>query len=129
MATKEELAVDIKDDSNNITSGTLYFTSFTKPDRTKRAIIIWAICWGLAILSAPIILAHYILVPAFLIAGPIMAYFRLKQTTEMEKVDGHCPHHDGPFSLKIEKTDTLPKWAYCPECNKGIQILEKTAAV
>jgi len=125
MATKEEQAVEIKDDSNNVSQGTLYFTSFTKADRTSRAIKIWIICWVLAILSIPIILAHYILIPAFLIAGPVMARSRLKQATEMEKVDGHCPHHDGEFTLKMEKTDLLPKWAYCPECDKGIQILEK----
>jgi len=126
MASKEELAVDIKDDSNNITSGTLFFTSFNKSDRTKRAVTIWIVCWVLAVLSIPIILAHYILIPAFLIAGPILARARIKQTTEMEKVEGQCPHHNGPFTLKMEKTDLLPKWAYCPECDKGIQIIEKT---
>lgn len=126
MATKEQLAVEIKDDNNNTEDGTLYFTSFTKADRTKRAITIWVICWVLAVLSIPIILAHYILIPAFLIAGPVMARSRLKQEAEMEKVEGTCPHHHGPFTLKMEKTDVLPKWAYCPECDKGIQIIEKT---
>ena len=125
MATKQETTVVIKDDSNNVTAGTLYSTSFTKADRTKRAITIWVICWVLAVLSIPIILAHYILIPAFLIAGPVMARARLKQVAEMEKVEGLCPHHNGPFTLKMEKTDILPKWAYCPECDKGIQILEK----
>ena len=125
MATKEEVAVDIKDDSNNVSAGTLFFTSFNKADRTKRAITIWVLCWIGAVVSIPIILIHYILIPAFLIAGPVLARSRLKQTIEMEKVDGHCPHHDGPFSLKMEKTDSLPKWAYCPECDKGIQILDK----
>jgi len=126
MATKEEQAVVIKDDSNNLSDGTLFFTAFTKADRTARAIKIWVICWILAIVSIPIILAHYILVPGFLIAGPLMARSRLKQIAEMEKVEGECPHHHGPFTLKMEKTDVLPKWAYCPECDKGIQIIEKT---
>ncbi len=126
MTGKEEIEVDIKNDSNNITVGTLFFTSFTKAERTKRAIIIWVGCWVAAVISIPIILLHYVLIPAFLIAGPIMARSRLKQTVEMEKVEGHCPNHSGPFSLKMEKTDTLPKWAYCPVCDKGIQILNKT---
>lgn len=125
MATKEEMAVSIKDDNNNVTSGTLFYTAFTKADRTKRAITIWVLCWLGAVVSIPIILIHYILIPAFLIAGPVMARSRLKQASEMEKVDGHCPHHDGPFTLKMEKTDVLPKWAYCPVCDKGIQIIEK----
>lgn len=125
MATKEEVAVEIKDDSNKVTAGTLYFTSFNKADRTRRAITIWVLCWVGAVVSIPIILIHYILIPAFLIAGPVLARAKLKQSIEMEKVEGHCPHHDGPFSLKMEKTDTLPKWAYCPECDKGIQIIDK----
>ncbi len=129
MATKEEMAIGIKDDSNNMTSGTLYYTAFNKADRTKRAITIWVLCWVGAVVSIPIILLHYILIPAFIIAGPVMARSKLKQTVEMEKVEGHCPHHDGPFSLKMEKTDNLPKWAYCPVCDKSIQIVEKTEQI
>ncbi len=128
MASNEELVVDIKDDNDNVTQGKLFYIAFTKADRTKRAITAWAVCWGLAILSIPIILAHYILIPAFLIAGPIIARSRLKQPQEMITVDGECPHHKGPFSLKMEKTDTLPKWAYCPVCDKGLHIAESTTA-
>jgi len=125
MASKEQLAIDIVNDDDEKRSGILFYTAFTPSDRTRRAIIALVGCWLGAVISIPIILAHYILIPAFLIAGPILARARLKQQDAKEKVEGECPHHNGQFSLKLEATDTLPKWIYCPECDKGLQIFAR----
>jgi len=127
MASKEQLAVDIQDDDKNSAEGTLFYTAFTAADRTTRAVTILLICWVLAGVTLFIPIAHFFLVPAFLIAGPIMAFSRYKQQDAKEHVEGTCPRHKGSFSLKFEATDKLPKWAYCPECDGSIQILEKSS--
>ena len=124
MASQQEMTVQFKTDEGVTRQGTLFYTAYTPSDRTRRAIIALVVCWLLAVASIPIILAHYILIPAFLIAGPVMARSRFKQQDSKEKVEGECPHHNGPFTLKLETTDVLPKWVYCPECDKGLQILE-----
>jgi len=125
MASKETLTIDIQDDNNNSAEGTMNYTAFNPADRTTRAITILAICWVLAGVTLFIPIAHFFLVPAFLIAGPVMAYSRYKQTDAKENVEGECPRHNGHFTLKLEATDKLPKWAYCPECDGAIQLVTK----
>jgi len=127
MASKETLIIDIQDDNDNTTEGTLHYTAFNSADRLTRAVTILVICWALAIVTAFIPIAHFVLVPAFLLAGPIMAFLRYRQADAKETVEGECPRHNGPFTIKLEATDKLPKWTYCPECNGGIQFIEKNS--
>ena len=125
MASKETLIIDIEDDNNNSSHGTLHYTAFNPADRLTRAVTILAICWVLAVITAFIPIAHFFLVPAFFIAGPVMAISRYKQADEKSNVEGECPRHNGPFTIKLEATDKLPKWTYCPECDGAIQFVEK----
>ena len=127
MASKETLAIEIQDDNDNSAQGVLHFTAFNPADRTSRAIIMLVVCWLLAGVTVFIPIAHFFLVPAFFIAGPIMAFSRYKQTDAKETVEGECPRHKGDFTLKLEATDKLPKWTYCPECDGAIQLVEKNS--
>jgi len=127
MASNTQLAVIIKDDEGNQKDGTMYYTVFSAADRTKRAIIALIGCWIIAAIAIPIPVAHLALVPGFLVAGPVLAYFRLKMSESKEKVLGTCPRHNGEITIKLENTDTIPKYTYCPDCDGAIQIVEKTA--
>ena len=125
MASKQEQLIDIQDDNGNSQTGTMFYTAFSAADRTTRAVTAQVICWILAGITLFIPIAHFFLVPAFLIAGPVMAFSRYKQTNAKEKVEGTCPRHNGQFTINLETTDTLPKWTYCPECDGAIQFVEK----
>ena len=125
MASNTQLAVIIKDDEGNQKDGTMYYTVFSAADRTKRAIIALVGCWIIAAIAIPIPVAHLALVPGFLVAGPVLAYFRLKMSESKEKVLGTCPRHNGEITIKLENTDTIPKYTYCPDCDGAIQIVEK----
>ena len=125
MGSKTQLAVLIKDDEGNQREGTMYFTVFSAADRTKRAITALLGCWIIAAVSIPIPIAHLALVPGFLIAGPVLAYFRLKMIESKEKVLGICPRHNGEITINLENTDTIPKYTYCPECDGAIELVEK----
>ncbi len=126
MAAKQELVIEIQDDNNNTADGTLYFTAYNPADRTTRAITALVVCWVIAAVTVFIPIAHFVLVPAFFIAGPIVAFSRFRQQDSKEKVEGTCPRHNGPITVPMENTDTLPKWTYCPECDGAIQFVEKT---
>lgn len=80
--------------------------------------------WLLSIGSLPIMIAHWVLVPGFFIAGPIMAVltFKTKQVTDVAK--GTCPSCEEAISVKMEAKDTLPKWTYCPSCNNPLHMTE-----
>jgi len=123
MASKEKTQVVLKSDEGT-TNGILYYTAYTGNDRTKRAVMTWLGCWLLAVITVFIPIAHFVLVPAFLIAGPIVGLSRYRQTDSKEKVVGMCPKHNAETTINLEATDKLPKWAYCPECNQSLQLSE-----
>jgi len=128
MATKEERSVNIENDDNGTTEGTLYFTAYNSGDRIKRATISWLGCWILAGVTVFIPIAHFFLVPAFFFAGPILGISRYKQMDSKEKVVGLCPQHKTETSIALEANDKFPKWTYCPECNASLQLTESKSS-
>jgi hypothetical protein len=80
------------------------------------------IFWGLALLSVPILVAHWVLVPAFLLAGPVAAYLRYQVTMISEKAAGECPSCHEHISVALEPKERPPLWKYCPLCNVPVQL-------
>jgi len=125
MASSEQMDVIIKDDEGNQNDAIMYYTIYSTADRTKRATISIVGCWVAAVIALPIPVAHLVLVPGFFIAGPVLAYSRIKMKEAKEKVIGICPRHNAEITIKLENTDTIPKYTYCPDCQGAIQIVEK----
>ncbi|MEO5970783.1 MAG: hypothetical protein ABIQ95_12725, partial [Bdellovibrionia bacterium] len=65
--------------SDQIVEGLIRVQSWNKKERLIRAFKFGGLCWVAAGLSVFIPLLHFILVPGFFIAGPILAYFILGQ--------------------------------------------------
>ena len=126
MIKKEQQAIQIKSSEGKHYQGTLTFATYDKNARLKRAFSIFGLCWLLACISLFIPIAHWFLVPSFLIAGPVMAVGRYKMTSANENVEGKCPVCDNDITIELDASDTLPKWTYCPICNKSIQLIEET---
>lgn len=125
MATKQTLDVSIKNDDGGQTDGVMHFTSYSSGDRISRALIALVACWIAAGITLFIPIAHFFLVPAFFIAGPVLFFFRFKQDEAKEKIDGKCPNCNDEISIALENTDKLPKRTYCPVCDKAIELSEK----
>lgn len=109
-------------DSEN--RGMLHLQSFDAGERKVRAAKIWGLMWLGAILSVPIIIAHFVLVPGFLIAGPVMAMRRYRLTETPDHVSGICPANKEEFSLPLEASAKLPLWAHCPQCHASLHLEE-----
>jgi hypothetical protein len=60
-------------------------------DRAVRAAKVWAACWALAVVSVFVPAAHFILVPAFLAAGPIAGYFTARTRSSVLGGRAPCP--------------------------------------
>lgn len=108
--------------------GVLHLRAFDDGERKIRAAKIWSLMWLGAVLSLPIIIAHFVLVPGFLIAGPVMAFKRYRVTEVPDHASGVCPACRGEFTLPLEASDHIPKWSYCPVCQVSLQLLEKELA-
>jgi hypothetical protein len=81
--------------------------------------------WLCALISLPICGLHIVLIPAFLVAGPIMAFSRYRITEVPDHASGSCPSCHDPFTLPLAKGTRLPKRVYCPACNATLYLLEK----
>ncbi len=95
---------------------------FTSSQRIRRASQVWAIMWLLALASAFIPIAHFLLVPVFVIAGPTLGYLRYQQQHIPQAVEGQCPSCQQHFRLALDQRTTLPYRDVCPHCDKHIQI-------
>ncbi|EKD42398.1 MAG: hypothetical protein ACD_73C00177G0001 [uncultured bacterium] len=86
-----------------------------------RAIKFLGICWGLAIFSVFIPLAHFILVPGFFLGGIAGCAFYYQQQNQNLGGTGTCP--DCKQFFKIEKSAlTWPLEDVCAHCHVHVKI-------
>lgn len=124
MVTTEQRTIHIKSGDNGIGSGLLNIINYEKNDRLKRALKMLGLFWLFSLLSIPIVIAHWVLVPGFFIAGPIVAYRRYQMGSEIKNAIGQCPACQNEITVEMEPADNLPKWTYCPNCSASIQLVE-----
>ncbi len=124
MSTTIHRTIRIENADNDSTIGQLHITTYSQQERTARAIKMLGLCWLLALLSLPLIGAHWVLVPGFLIAGPIVAYKRYQTAEHPSNADGECPTCKQPSSIHLEPSDTLPMWTYCSANNDPVQLID-----
>ncbi len=124
MATKQTRPVRISNSRDQQTEGLLHYFTYAKNERLARAGKLLGIFWGLAVVTLFIPLAHFLLVPGFLIAGPIMAFVRYRVDESMEKVSGECPTCHEEVDIPLEVGDKLPKWTYCSPHHDSVRIAD-----
>src|SRR3569623_958855 len=127
MSTLEQRAIEING-AEQERVGVLRLQVISPQDRVMRAAKVWGLCWLLATITLFIPIAHFVLVPGFLLAGPIWAIKRYGVTLALEQVTGHCPNNGEEITLKLDPSDHLPMWTYCPGCNASLQLLERPSA-
>jgi hypothetical protein len=103
------------------TFGNVRARYFDKGERSERALKVFGLSWGIGIFCIIIPLAHFILVPGFLLAGPVVAYFFYKQTDIVLDSSGPCPSCEKPF--KVARTRVQwPISDVCSECHNSVKI-------
>ncbi|MDH5300125.1 MAG: hypothetical protein OEW58_02035 [Gammaproteobacteria bacterium] len=125
MASQEQKIINVKDDKGAASDGVLHYTSYNPADRLGRAAIALVACLIAAGVTLFIPIAHFFLVPAFLIAGPVLFFLRYKQTDAKGNVDSRCPRCHESVVIELEATDKLPKWSFCPKCDCSLELSEK----
>lgn len=128
MSTTIHRTIRIKNSNNQSTIGQLHIATYTQQERTARALKMLAILWGIGLVTALIPLAHFVLVPGFLIAGPIVAYKRYQTAEHPSHAEGECPTCQQPSSINLEPSDTLPMWSYCSVNNDPLQLIDDPLA-
>jgi hypothetical protein len=113
--------VQISDNSGNSSQGEVYIKIWTQAERTQRALKWGAITWLAALFCVLIPILHFILVPFFLILGPILSVKIYKQESVVQGGQGSCPRCHK--NLKIEKAKAVwPISDLCTECQNAVKI-------
>lgn len=128
MAATETRSIVISNNAGGTTAGILHLKRFGTADRVRRALAILGLTWLLAALTVLIPIAHFVLVPALLLAGPVLAWMRYRVTERNERVIGACPSCGKEFTLELDSADRLPLWTYCPPTDDPIRLLDAADA-
>lgn len=128
MAVSESRPVVIRNDEGGSVPGTLQVRKFDTRDRVLRAAVGLVLMWVLALASVPILVAHFVLVPGFLIGGLVVAYLRYRTTEVNESVTGTCPTCGNDMTITLDSSDRLPLWTYCVPSGHPIQLLDSPDA-
>lgn len=123
MSESKTETIVIKGNESDASVGELHSCTFSSAERMARAGKVLGIAWLLALITAFIPIAHFFLVPLFLIAGPVMAFMKYKAETVLEKAHGACPECSKAVDINLDPADKLPKRTYCPSCNKPLQLM------
>ena len=124
MSSTEITPIQFKDNDGKTADGRLNTIRYDSAERVRRALLRLALLWVLAGVSLFIPLAHFVLVPGFLIAGPVVAVMVYRSEWARESAEGKCPVCGEEITIKLEARDEIPKWTYCPACNAALQITE-----
>jgi len=115
--------ITIKGNESAASVGELFTRSFNARERMARAGKVLGISWALAVVTLFIPIAHFVLVPLFGLGGPIMAVMKYRVDNVAEKAHGVCPECQQTVDIELDPADKLPKWTYCPSCNKPLQLM------
>lgn len=122
MSSTETTPILLQDNEGKQGEGRLFTTHFDSAERGRRALLWLVGFWAAAGVSVLIPLAHFVLVPGFFLAGPVMAWRVWRVDTVADHAEGRCPMCTAEVTLPLEADDSLPKWTYCPKCKASLQL-------
>ncbi|MGH2626315.1 MAG: hypothetical protein ACRDHY_06640, partial [Anaerolineales bacterium] len=85
-------------------------------------------CWGLALVSLFIPVAHFILVPAFAVAGVVVAVKRAREDRRLVLLRGACPRCGTEQELKPGGRFAGRRGIVCPKCHGNLTLVTTDSA-
>ncbi len=116
-----EIPVKLETQLENRAMGAVYFKEWSAQEKTKRALRIWGILWAICILTIFIPIAHFVLVPAFFVAGPIAALVVFNREDAILGGAAQCPDCKKIFDISKNKVE-WPLKDVCSHCYHHIVI-------
>jgi hypothetical protein len=123
MASNEhDVAVQLHAFGLPRTPGTARVRDHDHGERVARALRAAGLCLGLAALSVFLPIAHFVLVPAFLLAAPIFALRRLHTRASIVGLEGICPRCNENRTFEAKGTFRPGLQATCPVCSFTLDV-------
>jgi len=123
MAEQITRNIQFKSQKNGkTTAAEMHAIAFTKQEQKARALKTFLLFFLIASVCVLIPIAHFILVPGFLIGGIIAAKRRWNKDMEGIDAKGDCPYCNNHICIKLEKNAELPQWHDCPQCSDALEL-------
>jgi len=90
--------------------------------RIHRALKALGICWGLAVASVLVPIAHFVLVPGFVLTGGWLFGRRMGETATVLGASGHCPRCDAAREFRADGPLKEHAKAQCPVCHNQFAL-------
>ena len=117
----EHFKVNIVGSSDKASQGDIFIQRLDKSARLRRALKIGAIFWGIGIFCILIPVLHFVLVPAFMLLGPVVGYVIYQTEGMVLGGVGICPNCSE--KLPIEKSkEEWPLSDLCTHCHSAVKI-------
>lgn len=104
------------------TAAVATIVEYNQPQRVARAVAGGLACWGLAIVTVFVPLGHFILVPAFAVAGPVVFLMRLVEGVSLLGARGPCPVCGTDQAYTEKGRLTVPHPVRCGHCRRPLQL-------
>jgi hypothetical protein len=120
--TAEQLRCRLRGYSERPASATVLVLRLDTADRTRRALRHLALCWGGAVVSVFIPVAHLFLVPGFFLAGIVLPVRDLRTPELVREARGTCPDCG-----KGQTLDLAGRWkgggeVACRYCHRMLRV-------
>lgn len=123
MAENKVDLLELRGNDGAVGRGELHTSLLTNGDRFKRTARGVAITLGVGVLAVFIPVFHWVLVPIFLVATPVVGVYMYRTKVMVEKGVGECPACRQVITLALAPQTRIPHWTYCPSCNKPLQLV------
>ena len=91
-------------------------------ERTARALKGAGVCVLLAVVSVFLPIAHFVLVPSFLLAAPVVAWRRLGERASLVGLTGTCPRCEAERTFDVKGPFGRDVKTSCPVCSFAIDV-------
>jgi len=123
MAEHITLATQFKSQKDGAsTAAVMQAITFTPQEQKSRAMKKFLMFFVIASVCILIPIAHFFLVPGFLIGGIIAAKRLWNRSSEGIDAKGICPACNKQITINLDKNGELPQWHDCPECGDALEL-------
>lgn len=126
-ATLRVQPILLKGYSGAPTPGTVAIQTFNREQRVRRALAGLGKWWGVAVLAVFIPIAHFVLVPSFLMYGAWQFFQRLGTVELASDGRGTCPDCGAEQPLDLAPRWRAPQPVTCRHCGRGLQLALQNA--
>jgi hypothetical protein len=120
--TSQQLRFHLRGYSDRRTVATIEVLRLDVADRTRRAVRHLALCWGLAVVSVFIPVAHLFLVPGLLLAGMVLVVGDLRASELVKGARGTCPDCGNEQALDLSGRWRGGGEVSCRDCHRMLRL-------